>query len=94
MGDLTEMRAKWERYGVLLSEPEREGSMLGRAFIIARSGVTDVLALLDELNRLHEVERCAAGLVRTSGVHWQSAEIQVVRQWWDALKSALGPDGG
>jgi hypothetical protein len=47
--DLAEMRAKWERYGAMLTEPEGEGSMLGRTFIIARSGVTDMLALLDLL---------------------------------------------
>ena len=46
---LREMREKWETYGRLLAEPERDGSMLGRCYIIARSGVTDVLELLDLL---------------------------------------------
>ncbi len=49
-------------------------------------------SLLAELERLREVERCAAGLVRTAhptdvGKH------EVVRQWWDALVCALRPEG-
>jgi hypothetical protein len=48
-----------------------------------------VAAHEERLVALELVATKAAGLVRTSGVHWQSAEIQVVRQWWDGLVAAL-----
>jgi hypothetical protein len=38
---------------------------------------------------LLKVATKAQGLVRTSGVHWESAEIQVVEQWWDSMVAAL-----
>jgi len=47
--DLAKMRAKWERYGERLREGDNDGSLMGAAFIIARSGVTDMLELLDLL---------------------------------------------
>jgi hypothetical protein len=37
-----------------------------------------------------EVERCARGLVRTA--HPEVGKREVVRQWWDALVTALGDD--
>ena len=48
--DLAEMRAKWERYGARLKEGDADGSLVGAAFIIAKSGVTDMLELLDVLD--------------------------------------------
>jgi hypothetical protein len=60
--ELAQMRQKWEAFGSRLKEGDGvEGSLIGASFIIARSGVTDVLALLDHFA---EVERTARGLVR------------------------------
>lgn len=47
--DLAEMRAKWLRYGERLGESHGDGSIIGAAYIIAKSGVTDMLELLDLL---------------------------------------------
>lgn len=44
------MRRKWERYGKRLQEDDGDGSLIGAPFIIAESGVTDVLALLASLD--------------------------------------------
>ncbi len=58
--DLREMRAKWERYAERLTTGDEGGSLIGAAYIIARSGVTDVLQLLDLIDaaeiRVREVE--------------------------------------
>lgn len=54
--DVDQMRRKWERYKILLAEPEGDGSMLGRFYIIARSGVHDILELLDVLAGALEME--------------------------------------
>jgi hypothetical protein len=54
--DLREMRQKWNNYGELLNEPEGDGSILGRSFIIAKCGVTDVLKLLDFIDTALELE--------------------------------------
>jgi hypothetical protein len=47
--DLAEMRAKWRTYSELLGQPEGDGSLLGRLYIIARTAVTDIDELLDLL---------------------------------------------
>lgn len=47
--DLADLRRKWATYEKLLMEPEGDGSMLGRYFIIARSACTDIPKLLDAL---------------------------------------------
>jgi len=86
--ELAEMRQKWEAFGSRLKEGDGvEGSLIGASFIIARSGVTDVLALLDHFA---EVERTARGLVRTA--HPEVGKHEVVRSWWDALVESLGSD--
>jgi len=54
--DLKEMRRKWESYGELMNEGDNGGSLVGRSFIIARSGVNDVLKLLDFIERAFELE--------------------------------------
>lgn len=91
MSDLpeaAEMRAKWERYGERLKDGDDGGSLLGASFIIARSGVTDVLLLLDEIEKLRHVAVKAAGLVRTAHAS-EVGKREVVPQWWDGLKDAL-----
>ena len=47
-----EMRAKWQRYGARLARDDGDGSLVGAAFIIAKTGVTDVEVLLAEIARL------------------------------------------
>lgn len=86
--DMTELRAKWHRYGELLTEPEGEGSMLGRCYMIATSGVTDIAALFVELDRLEKIETKARGLVRTAHPS-DVGDHEVVRSWFDSLKAAL-----
>ena len=49
---IDEVRAKWERFNARLQEGDGDGSLMGAAFIIARSGVTDVRRLCDEIDRL------------------------------------------
>lgn len=48
--DLGEMRSKWERYRDRLNEGDGAGSLIGASYIIAKSGVTDILELLDLLD--------------------------------------------
>ena len=50
------MRRKWERYGKRLQEDDGDGSLIGAPFIIAESGVTDVLALLAAVERVRLME--------------------------------------
>jgi hypothetical protein len=47
--DLAEMRAKWETFAARLQEGDEGGSLFGAAYIIARSGCTDIIELLDLL---------------------------------------------
>jgi hypothetical protein len=47
-----ELRAKWQRYGARLARDDGDGSLVGAAFIIAKTGVTDVEVLLAEVTRL------------------------------------------
>lgn len=47
--DLAAMRTKWEAYRDRMDEGDNGGSIIGAAYIIARSGVSDMLELLDLL---------------------------------------------
>lgn len=47
--EVVDMRAKWERYDARLKEVDGNGSIVGAAFIIAKTGVTDILAILDKM---------------------------------------------
>ena len=95
MVDLDEIRAKWKRYEDLLQEPEGDGSLIGRYFIIASTGLSDVTELCEEIERLRLIEEKARGLVRTASTQRTEAYIAtrteplVVRQWWDGLVKAL-----
>ena len=60
---VTDAKAKWQRYEAMLMEAEGDGSLIGRYYLIAKSGCTDVLILatalrdvLDEYERLKKVE--------------------------------------
>ena len=54
--DEYEMRKKWAVYKERLeSGHDVDGSLFGASYIIARSGVTDVNACLDEIERLNTV---------------------------------------
>ena len=54
MIDLDALAAKWETFGKLMLEPERDGSLVGRLFIIASSAKTDIAALIAELREERE----------------------------------------
>ena len=86
--DLEEMRHKWERYGERLKEGDGDGSLVGASYIIATLAATDIPLLLDELKRLQEIERCAAGVVRTA--HPAKIDAAIVAGWWQHLRQALG----
>lgn len=68
--DKRELRAKWQRYDARLTEltngESEGGSLIGASFIIARTGVSDVLALLDTLD--DRDERLLRILARASNV--------------------------
>lgn len=54
--NVVEMRRKWEAYAERLQEGDGGGSLIGASFIIAKSGVTDVLRLLDVLEGALEMD--------------------------------------
>jgi hypothetical protein len=88
--DRAELRAKWERFDARLSEGETEGgSLLGASFIIARTGVADVMALLDEIDQRNE--RLLRILARASNVveiSWSMPE-QVPGSLVDTLVASI-----
>ena len=53
--DPAELRSKWAAYGARLREGDGvTGSLMGAAFIIARSGCTDVSLLADRIEELEK----------------------------------------
>lgn len=86
--ELDDLKEKWRAYALRMEEGETDGgSIIGAAYIIARSAVTDVAMLVDELDRLALVAEKARGLVRTA--HPEVGQREVVRQWWVGLVEAL-----
>jgi len=59
MTQLSELREKWARYEQRLSSDDGEGSLLGAAFIIAKTAITDINTLLAENERLRAALRQA-----------------------------------
>ena len=89
--DLEAIKARWsvsrrgyEDVRSLVAEVER---FRGIVDDLRDRGTAAVIAA--EQNRLREIERCAAGLVRTA--HVEVGKREVVRQWWDGLLAALHP---
>ena len=58
--DPAELRSKWAAYGARLREGDGvTGSLMGAAFIIARSGCTDVSLLADRIETLEKLREAA-----------------------------------
>ena len=62
MLDLDAIEARAERYEEMLTEPEGDGSLVGRFFIIAKSLASDIPALVAELRAAREVVEAAQKL--------------------------------
>lgn len=54
--NIREMREKWMRYDDRLQEGDGGGSLVGASFIIATTGVSDVLYLLNVLEGALEID--------------------------------------
>lgn len=60
---MDKLRAKWELYADRLRRGDDNGSLVGASFLIAKSGVTDVVVLLDRLGRYEAVVAAARALI-------------------------------
>jgi hypothetical protein len=74
---LKELREKWDRYDARLSagDGDGDGSLVGASFIIARSGVTDVRALLDRCTAAEAARDAAtAAIERVRKLHYATVD--------------------
>ena len=82
------MRSKWNRYDQRLREDDGDGSLVGASFIIAKSGVTDVRALLDRLDAAEKALGTAMELIAMAyvgSVDPRCADFMCDRDAWRAL---------